>query len=278
MEISAIMVKQLRDRTGAGIMDCKKVLVECDGDQEKAIEVLRKKGAEMADARSGRAASEGIIVCQLSESRDCGALVEVNCETDFVSRGDVFRDFALPLAKVALEIGEDCDDVNVLSAMKLGDSGQTVEEARLEILSKIRENIFIGHLMVFKAAEGSTIGSYVHRGRMGILAEVTGGTNGELEDDLAVHIAVKKPQWLDVSQIPKDILDKERDIYLGQARETGKPEHVLDRIVEGKLKKFSSESTLLNQEYYEDEDKTVGAVLQQYNASVNRFCLLELGT
>ena len=95
---------------------------------------------------------------------------------------------------------------------------------------------------------------------------------------MAVHIAVKKPQWLDVSQIPKDILDKERDIYLGQARETGKPEHVLDRIVEGKLKKFSSERTLLNQEYYEDEDKTVGAVLQQYNASVNRFCLLELGT
>ena len=278
MEISAIMVKQLRDRTGVGIMDCKKVLVECDGDQEKAIEILRKKGAEMADARSGRAASEGIIVCQLSESRDCGALVEVNCETDFVSRSDEFRNFALPLAKLALEICVDCDDVSVLSAMKLGDSGQTVEEARLELLSKIRENIFISHLMVFKAAEGSTIGSYVHRGRMGIMTEVTGGTNGELEDDLAVHIAVKKPQWLDVPQIPKDILNKEREIYLGQAKESGKPEHVLDRIVKGKLKKFSNGCTLLNQEYYEDEEKTVGAVLQQNNASVNRFCLLELGT
>lgn len=277
LEITAIMVKQLRDRTGAGIMDCKKVLVECDGDQDKAVELLRKKGAEMAASRSGRAASEGLIVCELSESRHCGALVEVNCETDFVSRGEAFRAFAEPLAGIALEIDADCEDVKVLNALPFDDSGKTVEDARLEILSKIRENITVSRVVVFKASEGAIIGSYVHRERIGIMLEIKGDAGVEVADDLAVHIAVKKPRWLDVDAIPAQTIEKERDIYAEQARGSGKPEHILERIVDGKIKKFSKDSTLLNQPYYEDEDKTVGALLGESGSSANRFCMIDLG-
>ena len=277
LEISALMVKQLRDRTGAGIMDCKKALVECEGDQEKAVEILRKKGAEMAAARSGRTASEGLIICELSDSRDCGALVEVNCETDFVSRGDQFRAFAKPLAKLALGIGKDCSDLDVLNALKFDDTGKTVEEARLEVLSKIRENITVSRVEVFKAAEGAIIGQYVHRERLGIMVELAGDADAEMADDLAVHIAVKKPQWVDVPDIPDDVLAKEREIYLDQARESGKPDHILDRIVDGKVAKFSKDNTFVNQPYYEDEDKSVKAVLDAAKSSANRFCLIELG-
>ncbi len=277
MEISATMVKQLRDLTGAGIMDCKKALVECDGDQEKAIEALRKKGAELADARAGRAATEGLIVCKISASGDCGALVEVNCETDFVSRGDAFREFANPLADLALSIDANCDDVSVLNAMKFGDADQTVEEARLEVLGKIRENITVRRIMVFKAEAGNAIGSYVHRERMGILTEISGGAKSSIADDLAVHVAVMKPQWLDASDIPAQVIDKEKEIYLDQARASGKPERVLDNIVSGKIKKFTGEVTLLSQPYYEDEDKSVAAVLKERGVEARRFCLLDLG-
>ena len=277
MEISAVMVKQLRDRTGAGIMDCKKVLAECGGDQEKAIELLRIKGAQKAESRSDRTATEGIIVCQVSSERDCGALVEINSETDFVSRGDVFRSFALPLAGIALSIGKDCDDLNVLNELPFDESGQTVEQARQEMLLKISENISIRRLAVIKAAEGSRIGSYVHRERLGILTEVSGGGDGAIEDSVAVHIAVMKPQWVGVDDIPADIIESERQVYLAQAKETGKPEFVLQKIVDGKISKFSKENTLLNQQYYDDEEKTVSTVLKEQGASVSRFCLMDLG-
>lgn len=277
MEISAVMVKQLRDRTGAGIMDCKKVLAECGGDQEKAIELLRIKGAQKAESRSDRTATEGIIVCQVSSERDCGALVEINSETDFVSRGDVFRSFALPLASIALSIGKDCDDLNVLNELPFDESGQTVEQARQEMLLKISENISIRRLAVIKAAEGSRIGSYVHRERLGILTEVSGGGDGAIEDSVAVHIAVMKPQWVGVDDIPADIIESERQVYLAQAQETGKPEFVLQKIVDGKISKFSKENTLLNQQYYDDEEKTVSTVLKEQGASVTRFCLMDLG-
>ena len=277
LDITASMVKQLRDRTGAGLMDCKKALVECDGDLDNSVDLLRKKGADMAAARSGRAASEGLIVCKLSDSRDSGAMVEINCETDFVSRGDVFRAFATPLAEIALGIGEDCDDVNVLNAMPFGDSGQTVEEARHDLVSRIRENIQVNSVVVMKAAEGAVIGSYIHRERIGAMVELSSGAGKETADDLAIHIAVKKPKWLDADSIPSDIIEKERQIYLDQARDTGKPEHILDRIVDGRIKKFTSENTFVNQPYYEDEDKTVSAHLGVSGSSANRFALTLLG-
>ncbi len=276
MKITAIMVKKLRDRTGVGIMDCKKVLVECNGDEEKAIDILRKKGAALAEARSGRQASEGLIISRLSENRDYGSLLEVNCETDFVARGDQFQAFAAKLGEIALSIGEDCEDVNVLNQMNY-DSTLTVEEKRLAVLAKIRENISIRRLVVFKAAAGSVVGSYVHRGKMGILTEVTGESNAGLGDDVAIHVAVKKPRWLNQSSIPADILEKEREIYLEHARGSGKPEFVLDRIVTGKLKKFQSEHTLLDQTYYEDDDQTVANYMKTKGVEINRFCFFQLG-
>ena len=276
MEISAVMVKQLRDRTGAGIMDCKKVLAECDGDQEKAIELLRIKGAQKAESRADRKATEGIIVCQVSPERDCGALVEINSETDFVSRGEVFRAFALPLAGIALKIGKDCDDLEELNKLAFDDSGQTVEQALQEMLLKISENISIRRMKVFKAAAGSRIGSYVHRERLGILTELAGGNAG-IEDNIAIHVAVMKPNWVDVDHIPGDVLDEERRMFLAQAQETGKPEFVLQKIVDGKINKFSKDHTLLNQQYYDDEEKTVGTVVKENNTTVTRFCLMELG-
>ncbi len=277
MEISAVMVKQLRDRTGAGIMDCKKVLAECGGDQEKAIELLRIKGAQKAESRADRAATEGVIVCQVSPERDCGALVEVNSETDFVSRGEVFRSFALPLAQIALSIGENSEDLEVLNQLPFDGSGQTVEQARQEMLLKISENISIRRMVVFKAAAGSRIGSYVHRERLGILTEVSGGNSAGIEDSIAVHIAVMKPKWVGVEDIPADIIDGERRMFLAQAQETGKPEFVLQKIVDGKINKFSKENTLLNQAYYDDEEKTVSDVLTDNSASVTRFSLMDLG-
>ncbi len=277
MEISAVMVKQLRERTGAGIMDCKKVLAECGGDQEKAIELLRIKGAQKAESRADRTATEGIVVCQVSQNRDCGAMVEINSETDFVSRGEVFRAFALPLAGIALEIDQDCDDLSRLNELQFDDSGKTVEQARQEMLLKISENISIRRMAVFKAKDGNRIGSYTHRERLGILTEVAGGEAGSIEDSMAVHIAVMKPKWVDIDAIPKNVLDEERRVYLAQAQETGKPDFVLQKIVDGKISKFSKENTLSNQPYYDDEDKSVGEVLKAHDASVVRFALMDLG-
>ncbi len=271
------MVKTLRELTGAGIMDCKKVLSECDGDQEKAIELLRIKGAEKAQSRTGRTATEGIVVCQVSPDREMGALVEVNSETDFVSRGEVFRAFAVPLAGIALSIGEDCEDLDALNELPFGDSGQTVEQARQEMLLKISENISIRRVAVFKADSGCKIGSYVHRERLGILTELSGDDAPRIADSIAVHIAVMKPQWVAVEQIPAEVIESERKMYLAQAQETGKPEFVLQKIVDGKISKFSKENTLLNQAYYDDEDRTVDALLKEHSVAVRRFCLMDLG-
>lgn len=277
MKITAMMVKELRDRTGAGFMDCKKVLIECDGDQEKAIETLRKKGAQIASARAGRVASEGIIVCQVSESGDCGALVEVNCETDFVSRGDIFRDFALPLGDIALSIDADCDDVEVLNAMPFGDSDQTVGEECLNLVSRIREKISVRRLRVIKAPEGSFIGKYLHRGKIGVLSELSGENDASIANDISIQMVATNPKWIDASQIPGDVLAKEREIYLDQARDSGKPEHILDKIVSGRIRKFKTENTLVGQPFYKDEDKTVGAVLKSKKVTVTRVARLDLG-
>ena len=272
------MVKQLRDRTGRGDHGfAKRYWPNVAAIRKKQSNCWRIKGAQKAESRSVRTATEGIIVCQVSSERDCGALVEINSETDFVSRGDVFRSFALPLAGIALSIGKDCDDLSVLNELPFDESGQTVEQARQEMLLKISENISIRRLAVIKAAEGSRIGSYVHRERLGILTEVSGGGDGAIEDSVAVHIAVMKPQWVGVDDIPADIIESERQVYLAQAKETGKPEFVLQKIVDGKISKFSKENTLLNQQYYDDEEKTVSTVLKEQGASVTRFCLMDLG-
>ena len=275
MEITAAMVKELRERSGAGILDCRKALIECAGNQELAMEALRKKGAEMADAKSARTASDGIIVSTVSDDGTVGALVEVNCETDFVARGEVFRRFALPLGDLALRIGQDCDDVGKLGSMSTG-NGEDVESARRAIVAKVGENVAVRRMAVLKSAYGARIASYNHNGKIGVLVELSGGSDA-LGHDLAMHVAAMRPQWVDADEIPQDILGKEREIYAEQAAQTGKPEFVVGKIVEGRLRKFTEEHTLCGQDFVKDQNQSVGGLLKAEQAGVNRFRRLELG-
>ncbi len=275
MEITAAMVMSLRNKSGAGIMDCKKALKECDGDLEQAFEALRKKGAEMADAKSSRVAREGVIVNTLSEDRTMGALVEVNCETDFVGRGDVFRGFALPLGELALTIGEDCDDVNVLIGMTLA-SGESVEEARREIIAKVGENVTVSRLSVFKAAQDGQVATYSHHGRIGVLLELSGDSD-HLGTDLAMHVAGMRPRWVGGDDVPEDVLAKEREIFADQARQTNKPEAIIEKIIDGRIRKFKEENTLLGQNFVRDQEVSVASLVKSKNATVVRFSRLEIG-
>ncbi len=275
MEITAAMVKALRERSGAGIMDCKKALLDCDGDQELAIDALRKKGAEMADAKSARTASDGIIVSAVSDDGTVGALVEVNCETDFVARGDVFRGFALPLGELALTISDECRDVSVLSAMTM-ENGETVETARRAIVAKVGENVAVRRMSVIKSSQGARIESYNHNGKIGVLVELSGGSD-ELGSDLAMHVAAMRPKWVSADRVPYEVLSKEREIYAEQAAQTGKPEFVIERIIEGRLRKFTEEHTLYGQDFVKDQEHSVEKLLKSKQASVDRFRRLELG-
>ncbi len=275
MEITAAMVKDLRDRSGAGILDCRKALAECDGDQEKAMEALRKKGADMADAKSSRTASDGLIVSAVSPDGKVAALVEVNCETDFVARGDVFRNYALPLGELALTIGEDCGDVSILHAMRM-ESGESVEEARRAVVAKVGENIAVRRMVVVKAQDGARISAYNHNGKIGVLIEISGG-NDELGNDLAMHVAAMRPQWVSADEVPDEVISKEREIYAEQAAQSGKPEFVMEKIVEGRLRKFAEENTLLGQDFVKDQDQSVEKLLKSQNAGVKRFRRIELG-
>lgn len=275
MDITATMVKTLRERTGAGMMDCKTALVEAEGDQDKAVEVLRKKGADMASAKAARTASQGAIVCAVSEDRRVGALVEVNCETDFVARGDEFQGFSVPLAVLALETGGDSDDIAALHGMRMAD-GATVEEARHALIAKIGENIAVRNMRVYKAGDGCQVAAYVHLGKIGVMVELEGG-EGELGYDVAMHVAAMRPQWIDGDDVSESALETERRIYAEQASGSGKPEAIIGKIVEGRVRKFVAENTLYGQAFVKDQDVSVGKLLQSRNASVKRFVRIVLG-
>lgn len=275
MKITAAMVKALRDKTGAGMMDCKKALVECGGDESLAIQELRKRGTDLAAAKSARQATEGLIVSTVSEDRQRGALVEVNCETDFVSRGDTFRNFAIPLGQMLLEVESENADVETLNAMNFGNS-MNVDEARREVVVKVGENVAVRRVQVIHAADGGQIAAYDHRGRIGVLVEM----NPDIEDlghALCMQVAAMKPGWVSRENIPESVIEQERKLYSEQALETGKPAHIIDRIVDGKLRKFAAENTLLGQEFIKQGDITVEKLLKQKGAAVVRFCKMELG-
>ena len=277
MEITAKMVKALRDRTGAGMMDCKKSLVECNGDEELAIELLRKKGADMADKKSARIASDGLVVCTSTADGSAAAVVEVNCETDFVGRGDVFRGFAVPLGELALNMDDGNLDIETFSAQPFPEGGGSVEEVRRELIAKVGENVTIRRVQVLKAADGNAIATYDHRGKIGVLLEISKDAVA-LGKDLAMHVAAMNPFWVSPEEVPQAAQDKERDIYLEQAKSTGKPDAIIERIVEGRLKKFREENTLLGQVFVKDNSKSVGEIVKQNQASVARFVRMELAS
>lgn len=271
MTISASLVKELRERTGAGMMECKKALVETGGDLEVAVENMRKAGLAKADKKSGRVAAEGLVAISRADDGTRAALVEVNCETDFVSSGDDFGGFAAAVADLALT-GSPADH-DALMALPLGDAA-SVEEARRALIAKIGENINVRRSHIIGGAE--RVGSYLHGKRIGVAVAMTGGDD-ELARDVAMHIAASKPLCVAEADVPGDLLAKEREILTEQARNEGKPDAIVEKMVEGRLRKYLAEVTLLGQPFVKDPDLTVGKLLAGKNASVTAFARFEVG-
>ena len=275
MAITAALVKELRERTGSGMMECKKALVDADGDMNTAIEALRKTGLAKADKKASRIAAEGLIVIEISDDSKTAAVVEVNCETDFVAKKEDFQDFAAAIAKRVLT--DNPADLDALMAMPLKDGdAASVEDARKALIATIGENISVRRFTRVQSDNG--IASYRHGVRIGVLVELAGGDH-VLGKDLAMHIAAHDPRPVCISedQVPADLIATERDIFTAQARESGKPDDIIEKMITGRIRKYLGEITLLGQSFVKDQDQTVGALLKQADASVVRFERVELG-
>ena len=272
MSITASMVKELRERTGAPMMECKKFLVATDGNMEEAITEMRKAGQTKADKKAGRVAAEGVVVVRIAADKKKAALVEINSETDFVARDSNFKTFADQVGDVALAL--ESTDAEKLLAEKLSGSDETVDEARRALISKIGENIQVRRVD-FVSAEG-LIGSYSHGDRIGVLVSVEGGDE-PLAKDLAMHIAASRPMVVSSDDVPEDEIQKERDIFMAQARESGKPEEIIEKMVGGRIKKFMGEVSLMGQSFVKDPNQTVEALLKSKNAKVAAFVRMEVG-
>lgn len=272
MSISASMVKELRERTGAGMMECKKALVETAGDIDAAIDTLRKSGAAKAEKKAGRIAAEGCVIIAQNGATTAVA-VEVNSETDFVAKDDNFRSFADQVAQSALRHAP--ADLPALEKSAV-DSGDSVEEARQQLVAKLGENISVRRFVRMQA-QGDRLGSYIHGNqKIGVLIDVSGG-DADLAKDLAMHVAASRPVCVDEDQVPSDMLDKEREIFSAQAAESGKPADIVEKMVTGRIKKFLKEVTLLGQPFVKDPDKTVANLLKEKGATVHAFVRYEVG-
>ncbi|MFV9614496.1 MAG: translation elongation factor Ts [Gammaproteobacteria bacterium] len=278
MQITASMVKELRERTGSGMMECKKALQETDGNIDTAIENMRKSGMAKADKKSGRIAAEGRVVIEISEDGQSAAVVEVNCETDFVSGGDDFLSFVSAIAKTAL--ANKPADVAALSEMTLDGAAETVEETRKAKIAKIGENMQLRRFEILETTTG-TFGSYLHGLRMGVLVEMEwsdkSASSDELIKDVAMHIAASNPLCVSEADVPADVLDKEKDILRAQALESGKPADIVEKMLTGRIRKYLAEITLLGQSFVKDPDKTVETLLADAGATVNKFVRYEVG-
>jgi elongation factor Ts len=274
MAVTAEAVKALRERTGAGMMECKKALVEANGDLEVAAEAMRKAGLAKADKKAGRIAAEGVVVIERSADGRSAALVEVNSETDFVAREKDFQGFAQEVARLALAAKP--ADLDGLLAARLP-SGQTVEEARRALIARIGENIGVRR---FEIVTGTgPLATYIHGSRIGTVVVMEGG-DATLGHDLAMHVAAINPQHLSVDDVPADFLAKEREIEMAKAEAEAqgkKPREIIAKMVEGRLRKSLAEITLLGQPFVKDPDVTVEKLLQRSNARVHRFVRFEVG-
>ena len=273
MAISAAQVKELRQRTGCGMMECKKALVEADSDMDAAAEALRKSGLAKADKKAGRVAAEGMIVVEISGDGKSATMVEVNSETDFVASKSEFQDFTRAVARRILSDAP--ADVDALLAMPLKDSGETVEDARRALIATIGENINVRRFVRREATSGA-LSSYLHGSRIGVLVELEGADAG-LARDVAMHIAASKPVCIDESGVSAEILDKEKAIFAAQAEASGKPADIVEKMVNGRIRKFLGEITLLGQPFVKDPDQTIDKLLKGVSARVLGFDRLELG-
>jgi elongation factor Ts len=270
MTISASMVKELRERTGAGMMECKKALTESNGDLDLAIENMRKSGMAKADKKAGRVAAEGRVA--IEQSSDAVAMVEVNCETDFVANGDEFGGFATAVAKAVL--GAAPTSLDALNSVKLA-SGEDVDTARRNLVAKLGENITVRRIERYQG-QGSVLGAYTHGTRIGVLVELKGGTPA-LAKDIAMHAAASRPLCVKPEHVAAEVLEKEREIIRAQSADSGKPEAIIEKMVEGRLKKFLAEVTLLGQPFVKDPDQSVEKLVKSAGAEVLRFTRFEVG-
>jgi len=272
MAITAALVKELRERTGSGMMECKKALVAADGDIELAVEEMRKAGLAKADKKADRVAAEGVIAIEVSKDGKNAIMLEVNSETDFVAKADDFVDFVNEVAQKAL--ASQPADLDALKEMTL-DSGETVEAKRQALVAKIGENIQVRRFTTLSTDDG-LIGFYRHGDRIGTMVNVKGG-NEELARDLAMHVAASRPQAVSPADLSQELLDKERDIVATQAKESGKPDNIIEKMIEGRMAKFVNEISLMGQSFVKDPDLTVEKLVKQAGAEVEGFAFYEVG-
>jgi elongation factor Ts len=271
MNITADAVKQLRERTGAGMMECKKALVETKGDLDAAADLMRKQGLAKADKKASRVAAEGVVVVEKSSDAHAAAMVEVNCETDFVAREQDFRGFAQAVAASALASRP--ASLEALLEAKL-ESGESIEERRRALIAKIGENISVRRFVVLTSPDH--LGAYAHGTRIGALVSVKGG-EPQLAHDLAMHVAASNPKYLSQAQVPADVIAKEREILTEQAQGEGKPPEIVAKMVEGRLRKSLGEITLAGQPFVKDPDVTIEKLLKAAKAEVTGYERFEVG-
>ncbi|MFT5218186.1 MAG: elongation factor Ts [Planctomycetota bacterium] len=270
MAITASLVKELRERTGSGMMECKKALVECDGDIEAAAELMRKSGAAKADKKAGRVAADGAIKVAVSDDAKRAAILEINSETDFVAKDDNFQSFADGV--LAAIMSESPDSIESLVALTLPD-GRTIEESREALISKVGENIQLRRFEIVESSD--SIASYLHGARIGVLVESS--ADGDMARDIAMHVAAVNPQFVDEAAVPAEFVDKEKGILIAQAESSGKSAEIIEKMIQGRLSKFLAEITLVDQPFVKDPDQTVGKLLASADASISRFIRYEVG-
>ena len=272
--ITASQVKDLREKTGAGMMDCKKVLTETDGDMEKAIELLRERGIAKAAKKSGRIAAEGLVESYISEDGKVGAVVEVNAETDFVAKNEEFKTFVASVAKQVVEKNpKDLDDL--LAQESIDEAGKTVKDVLTDKIAKIGENMNIRRFARFESA--GLLESYIHGdGKIAVLVNMKGGDH-EVAKDVCMQIAAARPEYLNEASVPEDRLNKEKEILKAQTMNEGKPEAIAEKIVQGRIRKFFEEVCLVDQVFVKDANKKVSDILKEHNAEVTEFARFEKG-
>lgn len=271
MQIIAARVKELRERTGAGMMECKRALAQVQGDMDAAVEWLRKTGLAKADKKAARIAAEGAIALAIAPDHMAAALVEVNSETDFVAKGDDFRAFAGQVAEQVMQ----ADPKDVAATSNLPLDQQTVEAQRQALVARLGENIQLRRLVRLATQQG-IVGHYLHGSRIGVLV-ILEGADVALARDIAMHIAASRPISVAAADVPADLIERERRIYAAQAQDSGKPAEIIEKMVLGRLNKYLAEVTLLGQPFVKDPDQTVGQLLQARGARVVRFVRFEVG-
>jgi len=271
--ISAGMVKELRERTSSGMMECKRALVEANGDMELAIENMRKSGLAKADKKSGRIAAEGIIGVKVSDDGKAVAIVDINCETDFVAKADDFVLFVNSV-KDALLNAENIETEEQLLEMPL-EGGITVDEMRRGLISKLGENITVRRFEKFKTTEGGTA-CYLHGNKIGVIIELA-IADQDLGKDIAMHVAASKPNYVSEEQVPADTIEKEKEIFRAQSAESGKPADIIEKMIAGQVRKFLAEVTLLGQPFIKDDKVTVDKLVSSKGNKVIRFIRFEVG-